>query len=81
MPSIVRLVGSMIRNRRRSDAVPDVAEDLKLRFGEILAVSTIPDFAGLPLELWPGYRNRAATEEAKDVSRCAAHSRLVSWND
>jgi hypothetical protein len=26
------------------------------RFGEFLAALSIPDFAGLPLEYWPGYR-------------------------
>jgi hypothetical protein len=83
MPSIVGLMGRMIRKRRQPEpaALPVPESEVKPRFGEILAVSTIPDFAGLPIELWPGYRNRAAAEEAEEDSRCAAHSRLVRWND
>jgi hypothetical protein len=83
MPSIVHLMGRMIWKRRQSDTVtvPDTEFEVPLRLGEILAASTIPEFAGLPLELWPGYRNRAATDEAEDNSRRAAQSRLVSWND
>ena len=83
MPSIVELMGRMMRKRRQSDApafpVPEL--EAKLRLGEILAVSTIPDFAGLPLELWPGYRNRDAADETEEAGHCAAHSRLVRWND
>jgi len=38
------------------DAPPN-ADEAPLRFGEILAAATVPDFAGLPLEFWPGYRD------------------------
>jgi hypothetical protein len=37
-----------------------------LRFGEILAAATIPDFAMLPLELWPGYRRIAQTDNRNE---------------
>lgn len=67
MPSILRLVGRMVRRQPQrcevdSQSLQHAARDMPPRFGEILAVSTIPDFAGLPLELWPGYRNAVASD-------------------
>jgi hypothetical protein len=39
------------------DQEPSVPEATPLRFGEILAASTMmTEFASLPLECWPGYR-------------------------
>jgi len=38
---------------------PSTSEDAPLRLGEILAASTMmPEVAGLPFELWLGYRHR-----------------------
>ncbi len=86
MPSIVHLMGRMMRKRRSSREVrpmtrPDTEFEVPLRFGEILAASTIPEFAGLPLELWPGDRNYAVSDEAEDASPCAAQPRLVKRKD
>ena len=42
------------------DQEPYVPEAAPLRFGEILAASTMmPEFASLLLECWPGYRYSA----------------------
>jgi hypothetical protein len=50
------------------------ASEAPLQFGEIIAASTMPDFAGLPLEFWPGYQRATSTYElraatASDFSR------------
>jgi hypothetical protein len=42
------------------DQKPPVPEAVPLRFGEILAASTMmPELASLPLESWPGHRYSA----------------------
>jgi hypothetical protein len=46
------------------------------RFGEILAALSIPDFAGLPLEYWPGYRH-----VLRDREREAPSAHLQSGAD
>jgi len=63
MPSILRLA-TILRRRPRTEE-PDSGVDSDLdgpKFGEILAASTMPDFAALPLEFWPGYRRYFRTE-------------------
>ena len=42
---------------QQDDRPPESPGEPPLRLGEILAAATVPDFAGLPLELWPGYRS------------------------
>jgi hypothetical protein len=40
-----------------------------LRLGEILAASSVPDVADLPMELWPGYRDLSASGDDCDPRR------------
>jgi hypothetical protein len=47
---------------RNSQSRPEPAPESPVRFGEILAASAMPDFAGLPLEFWPGYRQLDETD-------------------
>jgi hypothetical protein len=76
MLSIYRLVDTIRKRLRpqnhdsRSDSDP--ALESPLRFGEILAASGMPDFAGLPLEFWPGYRQ---IDEAYQRTRTIARGR------
>lgn len=83
MPSPLRLVTRMMRRRlapcpTSSESPPEVRE-APLRFGEILAASTIADFAILPLECWPGYR--VTTAQAEDDNGSAAQPREVNRKD
>jgi hypothetical protein len=71
MPSILRTVGRIARKRLQPREVgphslQHAARDVRPRFGEIIAVSMIPDFAGLPLEFWPGYRRHIAPDEPSE---------------
>jgi len=45
------------------------AVDMPPQLGEIIAAPTIPDYAGLPIEWWPGYRDYAATNEPEHHAR------------
>lgn len=72
MPSILGLMRRIVRQRPQPGEVGSqsrrhAAHDMPPRVGEILAVSTIPDFAGLPLELWPGYRSSIASGGPADA--------------
>jgi hypothetical protein len=84
LPLILRFLKRVISQRLQPGRAPyavlsHAAFDTPPRFGEIIAASTIPDFAGLPIEWWPGYRNYAATDGAEDGSPLAAQ--LVGRND
>jgi hypothetical protein len=63
------------------DTVSDTDRETPLRFAEILAASSIPDFAALPLELWPGYHSRATTTESEDDAQRTVQPRAVNLND
>jgi hypothetical protein len=71
MPAILRFVAKIVRRRLKPhraslQSPPHATFDFPMRFGEILAASSIPDFAALPLELWPGYRSSALADESRD---------------
>jgi len=71
MPTVLHFVAKIVRQRlkqhRASVQPPPYATfDVPTRFGEILAASSIPDFAAVPLEMWPGYRSSALTNESSD---------------
>ncbi len=61
MPSAHSVLEGMMRRltwlRRTGAEPPARLKDAPISFGEIIAASTIPDFGGLPLEVWPGYRD------------------------
>jgi hypothetical protein len=77
-----RMIWQRLQPRRANYALSSHGPfDMPPRFGEIIAASTIPDFAGLPIEWWPGYRSYAATNEVEDASPWAAQPRLVRRND
>lgn len=86
MRFISHFVGRMMWQRLRPrpadlNPVRWVGFDTPPRLGEILAASTLPDFAGLPLELWPGYRCRFTTDEPEEADRVATQPRSVKRND
>ena len=71
MPAILRFVAKIVRQRLKPhratlQSPPHATFDFPMRFSEILAASSIPDFAALPLELWPGYRSSAPTDELRE---------------
>lgn len=45
-------------SRRQCASEPFYNHEAK--FGEIIAALTVPEFAGLPIEYWPGYRHHSA---------------------
>jgi hypothetical protein len=51
-----------LRPHDRNSQLPEPALESPVRLGEILAASAMPDFAGLPLEFWPGYRQLDETD-------------------
>lgn len=57
------------------------ATDKPLRFGEIVAASTIPDFAGLPLELWPGYQRHVPADQSEEENSSSPQPRPVNLKD
>jgi len=71
MRSIDQLVG-IFWKRRGADATiaaafSDAPFEAPPRLGELLAALSIPDFAGLPLEFWPGYRQHAISDHETDA--------------
>lgn len=60
--SLWRRINGRQRDGGTSGQEPSLFEPL-VRLGEILATSSVPDLADLPLELWPGYRDSASTEK------------------
>jgi len=70
MKTLAQLVGKFRRGsgaERMEQASPPQFEPVP-RFGEILAALSIPDFAGLPLEYWPGYRHVLSDREREAPS-------------
>jgi hypothetical protein len=62
-----RLVGRLLRRAVLGNGAIGQAGEAReppLRFGEVVAAATVPDFANLPLEFWPGYREWAASGRA-----------------
>jgi len=54
--------------------------DPPLQLGEIMAASTMPGFADLPLEFWPGYRRcSAAVESRLKPAAPRALERPIRW--
>jgi hypothetical protein len=76
MSSVYRLVDTFWKRLRTLNhdtrSGLDPAPEPPLRFGEILAASAMPDFAGLPLEFWPGYRQ---VDEADQQTTTIARGR------
>jgi hypothetical protein len=71
--SSIFAVAGTIRKRwqlhnRNPQSRPVPALESPVRFGEILAASAMPDFAGLPLEFWPGYRQLDETDCRATIS-------------
>jgi hypothetical protein len=64
------------------DQEPSTPEATPLRFGEILAASTMmTEVAGLPLECWPGYRYSAvrADQPRSKSSGFSGRSLMRAW--
>jgi hypothetical protein len=77
MLTILRFVAKVVcqplkPHRASLQSPPHAAFDFPMRFSEILAASSIPDFAALPLELWPGYRSSAPTNELREEPFCSS---------
>lgn len=69
MRLLVRIISQVLNCRRGVEPVAHVQVEPPLQLGEIMAAATVPEFADLPLEFWPGYRHlSSAANEARPQS-------------
>lgn len=67
MPSVSVLLRNLTRGvRRRLPESRSHPRDRLLDFAEFLAVAPYLDFAALPLDFWPGYRDAVGHREDAD---------------
>jgi hypothetical protein len=65
------------RREQHPECLADPALETPPRFGEFLAASTMPEFAGLPLEFWPGYRRQTVSDGEHRAAEASNFSRSL----